>query len=131
MPRSLLLPMIRSTLVLIFSATLASGCALAQDKAMAEIRYVIIHRPGPAWKPGVPAFEQPGLQEHVMHFSKWLQQGKLLMGGPFMDQASGGTMIAEVGITESEARAFAAEDPTVKSGLLVFEVRPWMAALHK
>ncbi len=98
---------------------------------MAEIRYAIIHRPGPAWKPGVAAFEQPGLQEHVKHFAQWLQEGKLLMGGPFMDHASGGTMISEVGVNESEARAFAAEDPTVKAGLLVFDVRPWMVALHK
>ena len=118
-------------LVFVLAATLIFGGAHAQDKAMAEIRYVIIHRPGPAWKPGVPAFEQPGLQDHVKHFAKWLQEGKLLMGGPFMDPASGGSMIAEVGVTESEARAFAAEDPTVRAGLLVFEVRPWLAALHK
>jgi len=98
---------------------------------MPAIRCMIIHKPGPTWKQSVPAFEQPGLQEHVNYFAQWLAAGKLLMGGPFMDQASGGTMISEDGISEAEANAFAAEDPTVKSGLLVFEVRPWMAALHK
>ena len=98
---------------------------------MPAIRYVIIHRPGPNWKQGVPAFEQPGLQEHVKYFSQWLAAGKLMMGGPFMDQASGGTMIPEEGVSEAEAKDFASADPTVKSGLLVYEVRPWMAALHK
>jgi hypothetical protein len=48
-----------------------------------------------------------------------------------MDEASGGMMIPEAGASESEIRTFAAQDPAVKSGLLVFEIRPWMPALHK
>ncbi|MEO8849611.1 MAG: YciI family protein [Casimicrobiaceae bacterium] len=98
---------------------------------MPEFRYVVVHRPGPNWKAGVPAFEQPGLQAHVEYFASLLKAGKLMMGGPFMDEASGGMMIPEASMSEGEIRAFAAQDPTVKSGLLVFEVRPWMPALHK
>ena len=98
---------------------------------MPEFRYVVIHRPGPNWKVGVPAFEQPGLQAHVGYFASLLKAGKLTMGGPFMDEPSGGMMIPEAGISEAEIREFAAQDPTVKSGLLIFEVRPWMPALHK
>jgi len=53
------------------------------------------------------------------------------MGGPFVDKASGGMMIPEAGVTEEDIRAFAADDPTVQSGLLEFEIRPWMPALSK
>jgi uncharacterized protein YciI len=103
----------------------------AQEKKMPEFRYVVVHRPGPNWKAGVPAFEQAGLQAHVEYFASLLKAGRLTMGGPFMDEASGGMMIPEAGVSESEIRTFAAQDPAVKSGLLVFEVRPWMPALHK
>ena len=97
---------------------------------MPPIRYVVIHRPGPNWLPGVAAFEQPGLQAHVEYFATLLKAGKLTMGGPFMDDASGGMMIPEAGIPPNEIEEFAAQDPTVKSGLLAFDVRPWMSALQ-
>lgn len=103
----------------------------AQVKAMPEFRYVVVHRPGPSWKAGVPAFEQLGLQAHVEYFRKLLDAGKLTLGGPFMDSASGGMMIPEPSVTEAEITKFAGEDPAVKSGLLVFEVRPWLPALRK
>jgi len=103
----------------------------AQVKPMPEMRYVVIHKPGPSWKAGVPAFEQPGLQAHVEHFRRLLQEGKLVMGGPFMDVASGGMMLPDAGVSEAEITKFASEDPAVMSGLLVFEVRPWLAALRK
>ena len=98
---------------------------------MPSFRFVVFHRPGPNWKPGVPAFEQPGLQAHVEHFAKFLKDGKLELGGPFMDEASGGMMIPEASVSEAEIRSFASEDPTVKAGLLTFELRQWMPALHK
>jgi uncharacterized protein YciI len=98
---------------------------------MREARFVVVHSPGPKWKPGVPAFEQDGLQSHVGHYAQLLKEGKLLMGGPFLDEESGGIMIAELGVTDAELGRFASEDPAVKSGLLVFKVRPWLAGLHK
>lgn len=117
---------------LIASACLAlvSPFVHAQEDAPKPTPFVVVHSPGPKWKAGVPAFEQSGLELHVAHYSKLLKQGKLLMGGPFLDRTSGGMMIAQPGTTEQELRAFAAEDPAVKSGLLNFKVRPWLAALH-
>jgi uncharacterized protein YciI len=96
-----------------------------------ENRYVVLHKPGPNWKHELPFFAQPGLQGHVDHYRKLLHAGKLSMGGPFMDEASGGMVITELGIAEAEVRQFAAEDPTVQSGLLTFEVRPWFPAMHR
>jgi hypothetical protein len=52
---------------------------------MKNLRFIVVHSPGPNWKPGVPAFEQDGLQLHVGHYATLLKPGKLLMGGPFMD----------------------------------------------
>jgi hypothetical protein len=48
-----------------------------------------------------------------------------------MEDASGGMMIPEPSISEQEMRNFASEDPTVRSGLLKFEIRPWLSALQK
>ena len=98
---------------------------------MKPTQFVVVHSPGRGWKAGVPAFEQDGLQLHGAHYAELLKQGKLVMGGPFLDSKSGGIMVAEPGVPEQELRAFAAEDPAVKSGLLTFELRPWLAGLHK
>ena len=98
---------------------------------MKPTQFVVVHSPGPAWKSGVAAFEQPGLQLHAAHYAQLLKQGKLVMGGPFLDARSGGIMIAHPAVSEEELSAFAADDPAVKSGLLTFEVRPWLAGLHR
>ena len=98
---------------------------------MKDVRFIVVHTPGPSWKPGVPAFEQEGLQLHVGHYAKLLKAGKLLMGGPLMDEKSGGIMVAVPEVTEEELRKFATEDPAVQSGLLAFEVRPWLVGLRK
>jgi uncharacterized protein YciI len=98
---------------------------------MKNLRFIVIHSPGSNWKPGVPAFEQDGLQLHVGHYAMLLKSGKLLMGGPFIDEKSGGIMIAEPAVNEEELRQFAAADPAVKSGLLNFEVRSWLVGLQK
>lgn len=96
-----------------------------------DIRFVVIHKPGPNWRPGVPPFEQTGLPQHVEHFRKLLEGDKLTLGGPFLDEASGGMMAPAATISEDEIREFANDDPAVKSGLLTFEIRPWLARLQK
>jgi uncharacterized protein YciI len=103
----------------------------SQVTTIKDIRFVVIHTQGPNWKPGVPAFEQPGLQQHVEHYRKLLDSGKLTMGGPFMDDTSGGMMIPEPTIQEEEIRKFANDDPAVQSGLLKFTIRPWLPRLQK
>lgn len=87
--------------------------------------------PGPAWQSNTPVFEQPGLDLHVAHYRQWQQQGKLSLGGPFLDAQAGGMMVAEPGVAEAELRAFAAADPAVHSGLLRFELRPWLVGMRK
>ena len=91
---------------------------------MQDIRFVVIHRPGPVWEVGKPIFEQPGLGEHIAHYRQWLQLGKLQAGGPFLDgDPAVGMMIPAAGVSEDEMASFAAADPAVRSGLLKAEVR--------
>jgi hypothetical protein len=35
---------------------------------MRDIRFVVIHTPGPDWQAGVPLFEQRGIAQHIQHF---------------------------------------------------------------
>jgi hypothetical protein len=57
---------------------------------MQDLRYVVIHTPGPKWKAGAATFEQDGVHEHIAHFRKLLEDGRLALGCPFLDAAGGG-----------------------------------------
>jgi uncharacterized protein YciI len=99
------------------------------EDAMPDSHVVIFHRPGPAWQPGLAFFEQRGVHEHVAHYRELLGASKLAMGGPFLDAQGGGMMIAAKGVDATELSDFAARDPAVASGLLVYEVRPWLVGM--
>jgi uncharacterized protein YciI len=96
-----------------------------------RLNQVVLHSPGPAWKGGVGFREQPGVVDHVQHYAKLHEQGKLLYGGPFIDADSGGMMIAADGVTREELEDYAASDPAVISGLLTFEVKTWYVVMAK
>ena len=98
--------------------------------ASRPIRYVVFHRPGSKWKTGIDFREQEGVGEHVRHYQKLHQQGKLELGGPFLLQDAGGMMVATKGVAQEELDSFAAADPAVQSGLLVYEIRPWLTAME-
>jgi len=94
-----------------------------------KIRQVVYHAPGPNLQHGVDFREQPGVMEHVHHYAQMLEQGQLLMGGPFTDADSGGMMIAMESVNREELEAFAAKDPAVQKGLLTFQVKTWYVAM--
>lgn len=95
------------------------------------IRHVVFHTPGPAWQTGVDFRQQPGVREHVQHYAKFYEAGKLEIGGPFLIPDTGGMMVATKAVSREELEAFAAEDPAVKSGLLRYEVRPWFNPMDR
>jgi uncharacterized protein YciI len=102
------------------------------NPAPPPIRYVVFHRPGPRWQPGVDFREQDGVREHVQHYLRFHEQGKLELGGPFLLQDAGNMMVATRAVSQEELETFAAADPAVQSGLLLYEVRPWLTAMeHK
>jgi uncharacterized protein YciI len=98
---------------------------------MKDVRFVVLHSPGPKWLAGKTLFEQPGVREHIEHYRKLLEAGKLALGGPHVDDKAGGMMIPTAGVSEEETIRYAAEDPAVKSGLLKAEVRPWLIGMSQ
>jgi uncharacterized protein YciI len=100
------------------------------NQSLPAIRYVVFHTPGPKWQYGVDFREQEGVREHVGHYLKFHEQGKLELGGPFLLQDAGGMMVATQHVSQEELDAFAAADPAVQSGLLLYEVRPWLTAME-
>jgi len=95
-----------------------------------RIRYVVIHKPGPKWQHGVDFREQEGVGQHVQHYLELHEQGKLELGGPFLLQDAGGMMVATKEVSQQELETFAASDPAIQSGLLIYEVRPWLTAME-
>lgn len=87
---------------------------------------VLMHTPGPQWKPGVPLREQEGVQGHVAYMHTFLLNGTMVFGGPFLDD-SGGMMVMNA--SPEDAREAAENDPAVKSGLLRVVVRPWLVPM--
>ena len=95
---------------------------------MSAQHHVIVHSTGPAWKPGIPFKDQPGVGEHAAYLGSLLDKGILIMGGPFLDDNGGGQAVL-VGVTLDQAEEIAAKDPGVISGLLRWQVRPWFVAM--
>lgn len=98
---------------------------------MRDVRFVVVHSPGPNWKAGLALFEQDGVQDHIAHYRQLLVDGRLEIGGPFLDEYAGGMMIPAAGVGEAELIAFANADPAVASGLLRVAVRPWMVGMKQ
>jgi uncharacterized protein YciI len=96
-----------------------------------DVRFVVVHHPGPKWVADVPLFQQDGLQAHIEHYRTMFADGKLALGGPFFGPGAVGMMIPEPGVSRQEMEAFAAADPSVHGGLLTFEVREWLVGMKK
>ena len=96
-----------------------------------EKRYVVLHTPGPNWQKSIDPREQPGIEEHIKHYQKFHEQGKLSHGGPFLDLDSGGMMIAKEFVTRNELDDFASADPAVKNGLLSYTIKTWYIAMKR
>ena len=78
-----------------------------------SIRYVVFRRPGTRWQRGLDFHEQTGVRDHVQHYLKSHEQGKLEFGGAFLLQDAGGMMVATKEVSQVELEAFAAADPAV------------------
>jgi uncharacterized protein len=65
------------------------------------------------------------LKAHLKNIGRMMEEGKLLIAGPFLDnQPLRGLYIFDV-TTVEEARELASTDPAVKAGTLVVELHPW------
>lgn len=84
--------------------------------------YVVLYTPGPNWLPGQGVYNQP-LEEHGHYMQRLYDQGKLLLGGPFIDDSGGMAVIEVAG--EAEAQRAVADDPAVRDGIFSATIHPW------
>jgi uncharacterized protein YciI len=119
--------MLRRTILALATAAVASP-ALAAD-APPPTYFVLTHAPGPLWDHAKAFRDQPGISAHVGYMSGQADKRHLPMAGPFLDN-SGGMAILDVP-TIDDASAIAQADPTVKSGLLIVTVKPWLVAIRR
>ncbi len=101
------------------------------SRIIPSVRWVIRHEPGERWIRGTDFREQQGVGEHAQHYRKFAELGRLELGGPFLLEDSGGMVVTIKGLAKEEVVAFAAADPAVKSGLLKFEVLPWLTPMER
>jgi uncharacterized protein YciI len=100
---------------------------MADAPSPPPVFFVIVQTPGPRWQLDRPFHEQHGIIEHVEYLANYLDQGKLVMGGPFLDDAGGIVVLRTRNIEEAES--IAQHDPAVRSGVLIAHVRPWLLVL--
>jgi uncharacterized protein YciI len=109
--------------VLVSMAMPVSSPAASATAAQISQLYIVIYRPGPGWKQGVPMREQ-GLAPHGRYMTELLAGGKLYAGGGFGD-SEGGMMIVRASGPD-EAKAIVAADPAVTSGIFVGHIERWV-----
>ena len=87
--------------------------------------FVLLRRPAGA--PQLSDEEATSLQEqHLAHLAAMHGRGKLLVAGPFSDQADQSLRgLCIYGTTVEEARDLASADPAVQRGWLEPEVMTW------
>ena len=101
-----------------------------QSAADRPPRYqVLFHRPGVGWQPGVPFREQLGVEHHQGFMQQLDNEGLLVLGGPFLDEESGGMAVLRAGSVD-EAMRLAHTDPSIEAGLLTVTVRPWLVPMR-
>lgn len=96
----------------------------AHSPARPTAVFALLYRPGPAWLAGRPVRVQP-LAPHRAYAQTLFEQGRLLCAGPFLDDSGGIALVRAA--TYEDAHDVLAGDPAVVRGVLVGEVRPWLA----
>lgn len=84
--------------------------------------YLVIYRPGEAWKPGAPIGELP-LREHGRYMLDLYKRGAMRFAGPFADDSGAAVMIEAE--SDEAARAVVEADPAVASKIFLYEMHRW------
>jgi uncharacterized protein YciI len=110
--------------ILLFAAPAFSADAPAPPAPL----YVLLYHWGPAWKADLPLAQQPNIQPHGAYMKKLFADGVTLAAGPFADN-TGGLLIIHAKSLD-DAKAIAAADPGVSSGLFQPEIHAWNPVIH-
>ncbi|MFO0972302.1 MAG: YciI family protein [Phycisphaerae bacterium] len=116
-------------------ALLASASrAVPVTSAPAEItlrdgEYLVVRlMPGPRWDPNKPRDQQPHIAEHRAYMQSLLADGRMTIGGPFVDDLGG------LGVFDASAarqvRGWIDADPCVRAGVMRYDLRHWRAAVR-
>lgn len=114
---------------LIALVVLAIRPALGEDPPPApKARFVLLYAPGEGWVKGKSIYEQP-LMEHASYMQKLMDEGKLLLGGPFTD-STGGEAVVECADAK-EAQAILDADPAVSSKVFTATMHEWHVVFER
>ena len=83
--------------------------------------FVVLYRPGPAWRTGQPMSAQLG--PHGAYMRQLFDDGRLFAGGGYASNDGGMAMIRAADI--AEARAILAADPAITGGVFEADLKHW------
>jgi uncharacterized protein YciI len=94
------------------------------------LRYLALTlEPGPAWDASRPMREQAAWREHAELMDRWVDEGFIVLGGPFGREET--ILVILDAETEEEVRARFASDPWIELGIRrVAEIVPWQILLR-
>jgi uncharacterized protein YciI len=84
-----------------------------------------ILKKGPNWETTTEQDRNSILKQHLGNVISLLDSGKAVIAGPFVDNIHIGGIFILHAASAQEAKAWVDADPTVKAGLLIFEMHPW------
>ena len=84
------------------------------------MKYVAWITPGPEWRDGTVYDQGAPIEEHLEAMRAQYDQGRLLLGGPFIDGRAG-VAVLDVD-AEAEARSIMDADPAVIAGVFRYEL---------
>lgn len=87
-------------------------------------KFVVISRAGPRRDLSRGTREQPHWDEHARFIDALVDEGRILIGGPLVDE--GGALLVAEAEDEAEVRGMLEPDPWLRHGILELEsIRRW------
>lgn len=92
-----------------------------------KVHQLVLLRRGPHTGQSGPEAERIQL-EHLQHITRMMDERRMLVAGPFTDEAELRGLFVFNTESADEAKAWAEADPAVKAGRLTVEIHPWLVA---
>jgi uncharacterized protein YciI len=90
--------------------------------------FAVLYLRGHAWDVAVPFHAQQGVGRHRDFLAAQHEAGRLVFGGPFLDDSGGLAVYRAASLDELEA--LVRTDATVIDGLLAYEIHPYVLAFR-
>ena len=106
---------------------LSVHCLCNATEPRPPVYFVLFHSPGPNWNHDLSLADQLGIEQHRRYMNELKEDGKIILGGRYLD-GEGSMTIFQTGTIE-EAMLAANADPAVQAGLLHVAVKTWQVDL--